>query len=180
MPFPKTFFDEGQESSRDSSASIDNDTFNVSDTQVLSVGRDSALFLFIILITTGVNLLIVAALFADRKTNQSLRVILVSLLLSGVVLSVSIVIYDVFVIVEGFNNNSKWWKAVSVMLIFGGTARMLFATMYAVTVFLLMRFWNKPIIEASSIKYFIITAVIVWMMSFVSASPQAFDVVSDT
>ena len=78
------------------------------------------------------------------------------------------------------NNNSKWWKAVSVMLIFGGTARMLFATMYAVTVFLLMRFWNKPIIEASSTKYFIITTVIVWMVSFVSASPQASDVVSDT
>ena len=86
MPFPKTFFDEeGQESSRDSSASMDNGTFNVSDGQVLSVGRDSALFLIIILITTGVNVLIVAALFADRKTNQSLRVILVSLLLSGVV-----------------------------------------------------------------------------------------------
>ena len=180
MPFPKTFFDERQENSRDSSANMDNGTFNASDRQVLSVGRDSALFLFIILITTGVNLLIVAALFADRKTNQSLRVILVSLLLSGAVLSVSIVIYDVFVIVEGFNNNSKWWKAVSVMLIFGGTARVLFATMYAVTVFLLMRFWNKPIIEASSIKYFIVTAVIVWMVSFVSASPQAFDVVSNT
>ena len=180
MPFPKTFFDERQESSRDSSANMDNVTFNVTDRQVLSVGRDSALFLFIILITTGVNLLIVAALFADRKTNQSLRVILVSLLLSGVVLSVSIVIYDVFVIVEGFNNNSNWWKAVSVMLIFGGTARVLFATMYAVTVFLLMRFWNKPIIEASSIKYFIVTAVIVWIVSFVSASPQASDVVSDT
>ena len=112
MPFPKTFFDEeGQESSRDSSASMDNGTFNVSDGQVLSVGRDSALFLFIILITTGVNLLIVAALFADRKTNQSLRVILVSLLLSGVVLSVSIVIYDVSVIVEGFNNNSREMRA---------------------------------------------------------------------
>ena len=159
---------------------MDNGTFNVTDGQVLSVGRDSALFLFIILITTGVNLLIVAALFADRKTNQSLRVILVSLLLSGVVLSVSIVIYDVFVIVEGFNNNSNWWKAVSVMLIFGGTARVLFATMYAVTVFLFMRFWNKPIIEASSTKYFILTAVIVWIVSFVSASPQASDVVSDT
>ena len=160
--------------------SMDNVTFNVTDGQVLSVSRDSALFLFIILITTGVNLLIVAALFADRKTNRSLRVILVSLLLSGVVLSVSIVIYDVFVIVEGFNNYSIWWEAVKVILIFGGTARVLFATMYAVTIFLLMKFWNKPITAAKSTKYFIITAVIVWMVSFVSASPQAFDVVSDT
>ena len=162
---------------------MDNATFypNVSDEQsVLSVSRDSALFLLIILLTTGVNLIIIAALFADRKTNQSLRVILINLLLSGVVLSISIIIYDIFVIVEGFNNYSDWWKAVKVILVFGGTARVLFATMYAVTISLLMKFWNKPITAAKSTKYFVITAVIIWIVSFVSASPQMFDVVSDT
>lgn len=162
---------------------MDNATFypNVSDEQsVLSVSRDSALFLLIILLTTGVNLIIIAALFADRKTNQSLRVILIDLLLSGVVLSISIIIYDIFVIVEGFNNYSDWWKAVKVILIFGGTARVLFATMYAVTISLLMKFWNKPITAAKSTKYFVITAVIIWIVSFVCASPQMFDVVSDT
>ena len=162
---------------------MDNATFsvNVSDRQpVLPVGRDSALFLLIILVTTGVNLIIITTLFADRKTNQSLRVILINLLLSGVVMSISIIIYDVCVILEGFNNYSEWWEAVKVILIFGGTARVLFATMYAVTISLLMKFWDKPITAAKSTKYFIITAVIIWIVSFVSASPQAFDVVSDT
>lgn len=162
---------------------MDNATFyhNVSDEQsVLSVSRDSALFLLIILLTTGVNLLLIAVLFADRETNQSLRVILINLLLSGVVLSISIVIYDIFVIVEGFNNDSDWWQAVKVILILGGTARVLFVTMYAVTVSLLVKFWDEPITAAKSTKYFVITAIIIWILSFVSASPQAFDVVSDT
>lgn len=162
---------------------MDNATFsvNISDRQpVLQVSRDSALFLLIILVTTGVNLIIITTLFADRKTNQSLRVILINLLLSGVVMSISIIIYDVCVIVEGFNNYSEWWEAVKVILIFGGTARVLFATMYAVTISLLMKFWDKPITAAKSTKYFIITAVIIWIVSLVSASPQAFDVVSDT
>ena len=160
---------------------MDNVTQAANDSNVMvSVGRDSGLFLLLILITTGVNVLLVAALFAERKTNQSLRVILISLLLSGVVLSISIMIYDVGVIVEGFNNYSEWWQAVKVILITGGTARVLFATMYAVTISLLMKFWNKPITAPESTKYFVITAVIIWIVSFFSALPQAFDVVSDT
>ena len=161
---------------------MDNITFNASDSnqQLSPVSRDSALFLLLILITTGTTILIIAALIADRKTQQSVRVILVNLLLSGVVLSVTIMIYDIIVIVEGFDYYSTWWDAVKVLAFFGGTARVLFATMYAVTVFLALKFWDKPITAPESTKYFIITAVIVWTVSFLSALPHAFDVVSDT
>ena len=160
---------------------MSNSTFNASEGgELLSVSRDSALFLLLILIATGSNFLIIAALIVDRKTQQCVRVILVNLLLSGVVLSSAIMTYDVFVIVEGFNNYSTWWDVVKVIFFFGGTARVLFATMYAVTVFLALKFWDKPITAPENTKYFIITAVIVWTVSFLSALPQAFHVVSDT
>lgn len=142
--------------------------------------RDSALFLLLILITAGVNVLIIAAMIADKKTNRSVRVIIVNLLLAGVVLSIAIVIFDVYVIVEGFNYDRAWWDAVKVILVLGGTSRVLFATMYAVTIFLALKFWSKPIIAPESTKYFVITAVIVWIVSFLSALPLAFDVVNDT
>ena len=158
-----------------------NGTFNGSD-EVFATpeSRDTALFLLILLVTTGTSILITAALIADRKTNQSVRVILVNLLLSGVVLSIAIMIYDVFVIVEGFDNYSTWWQVDKLLLYFGGTARVLFATMYAMTVFLIMKFWNKPITAPESTKYFVITAVIIWSVSFASATPQLSRNVTDT
>ena len=153
---------------------------------VPSVGQDNALFFIIVLVTTGFNLLIVAALIADRKTNRSIRVILVNLLLSGVVSSVAIIIYDSFVfsdlyVAEGFSSNTPWWQIVVVIFYFGGTGRALFATMYAVTMFLLVKFWDKPVIRPKYTKYFVISAVTIWIVAFLAASPLiSRDIVYDT
>ena len=93
-------------------ATMDNSSTNSSEAPfVPSVGQDNALFFIIVLVTTGFNFLIVAALIADRKTNRSVRVILVNLLLSGVVSSIAIIIYDSFVfsdlfVAEGFSSNT--------------------------------------------------------------------------
>ena len=67
-----------------------------------SFSQDSAIFLIIVLVTTGFNLLIVAALIADTKTNLSIQVILVNFLLSGVVSYVVIIIYDSSVLSDPF------------------------------------------------------------------------------
>ena len=135
------------------------------------IGRDNALFLTILLITTGINLLITAAVIMERKTNLSVRVILINLLLSGVVSSIAIFVYDISVILEGYDSTTVWWQAVVVLFYFGGTGRVLFATMYAVAVLLLVVFWDRRITKPSNTKYFIITAVVVWIAAFVSASP---------
>ena len=148
-----------------------NEWSNNSSNDSFYVGRDNALFLAILLIATGINILIMAAVLAERKTNLSIRVILVNLLLAGVVSSIGIVIYDVFVMLEGYDSTTTWWQVVVLLFYFGGTARVLFAAMYAVTVFLLVMFWDKPVTKSSSTKYFIITAVAVWIVAFISASP---------
>lgn len=144
---------------------------NVSGQTASEVGQDNALFLTILLITMGINLLIIAALIVDTQTNQAVRVILVNLLLSGVVSSIAVVIHDFIVMLVGYNYTGALWQAVVVVFYFGGSARLLFATMYAVTIFLLVKYCDKPITKPKSTKYFIVTAVAIWFVAFSSASP---------
>lgn len=143
---------------------------------VSQVSQDTALFLIIILVTTGFNLLITAALLADTKTNRSIKVILVNLLFSGVVSSIAIIIYDSFIftnlyVEEQFSANTPWWQIVIVIFYFGGASQALFTTMYAIIMFVLVRFWQKPIIRPEYTKYFILTAIAIWILAFLSASP---------
>ena len=138
----------------------------------MQVGRqDNALFLVILLITMGINILITVALIADKQTNQAVRVILINLLLSGLVSSLAIVIHDFIVMLVGYNYTGASWQVVVVVFFFGGSARVLFTTMYAVTIFLLVKFCEKPITKPKSRKYFILTAILIWIVAFSSASP---------
>ena len=151
------------------------------DVCVSQFSQDRVLFLIIILVTTGFNILIAAALIAESKTiyNRSIRVILINLLVSGVVSSIAIIIYDCSVfseksdltIEEQFSADTPWWQVVIVIFYFGGSSQALFATMYAVVMFLLVRFWAKRVIQEKYTKYFIITAVVIWIVAFLSASP---------
>ena len=152
---------------------MDNFTCNMSSgQQIMQVGRqDNALFLVILLITMGINILITAALIADKQTNQAVRVILINLLLSGLVSSLAIVIHDFIVMLVGYNYTGASWQVVVVVFFFGGSARVLFTTMYAVTIFLLVKFWHKPIIKPRNTKYFILTVIVIWMVAFSSAAP---------
>ena len=64
-----------------------------------------------------------------------------------------------------------WWQVVIAPFYFEGTGHVLFATMYAVTIFLLLKFWDKPVTKPRSAKYFIFTAVAIRSVAFISASP---------
>lgn len=144
---------------------------NGSEQPAPQVGQDNALFLAILLVIVGINILIVAAVIVDTHTNQVIRVILVNQLISGVVSSIAIIIHDFIVMLVGYNYTGALWQAVIVIFYFGGSARLLFATMYAVTIFLLVRFSDKPISKPKSTKYYIVTVVVIWIVAFSSASP---------
>ena len=143
--------------------------------------QDSVLFLIILLLTLVLKLLLTAAVIAERNTNCMVRLILVGLLLSSVISSVSIVLYDLFGIVGGVDSDRlntdqlRLSYAIGTMIFyFGGTAHVLFATMYSVTIFLQIKFWNRPILKPMNNKYFILTAVCVWIVAFISACPLIF------
>ena len=146
-------------------------TVNGSEQPTPQVGQDNALFLVILLITIGITILIIAALIVGTHTNQVIQVILVNQLIAGIVSSIAIIIHDLIVMLVGYNYTGAKWQAVIVIFYFGGSARLLFATMYAVTIFLLVRFCDKPISKPKSTKYYIVTAVVIWIVAFSSASP---------
>lgn len=155
-----------------------NNTGNASaETEVWAFPQDVALFLAILLIAMGLSLLLIAAVTAERTTNPTVRVILVNLLLSSVVSSISIVFYDVFGIWGGSVGSVDataflaGFTVCTMIFYCGGTAHVLFATMYSVTIFLQIKLWSKPILKPRNNKYFILAAVGVWIVAFISTLP---------
>lgn len=154
-----------------------NSTYNTSaGPEVWAFPQDTVLFLVILLITMGLNLLLSAAVIAERTTNPTVRVILVNLLLSSVVSSISIVFYDILGILGGLGSVGTtaflvWFTICTMVFYCGGTAGVLFATMYSVTIFLQIKLWSKPILKPRNNKYFILAAVAVWIVALISTSP---------
>ena len=146
-----------------------------------SFPQDSILFLTILLLTSALKLLLTAAVIAERNTNCTVRLILVSLLLSSVISSVPSALYDIFGIAGGVasvrlsTDQVRLSYAIGTMIFyFGGTAHVLSATMYSVTIFIQIKFWDEPILQPRNNKYFILAAVCVWTVAFISASPLVF------
>lgn len=161
---------------------MDNTTVNTSaGAGVWSFPQDSILFLTILLLTSALKLLLTAAVIAERNTNCTVRLILVSLLLSSVISSVPSVLYDIFGIAGGVasvrlsTDQVRLSYAIGTMIFyFGGTAHVLSATMYSVTIFIQIKFWDKPILKPRNNKYFILAAVCVWTVALISAYPLIF------
>lgn len=161
---------------------MDNTTINTSaGAGAWSFPQDSILFLTILLLTSALKLLLTAAVIADRNTNCTVRLILVSLLLSSVISSVPILLYDIFGIAGGVasvkltTDQVRLSYAIGTMIFyFGGTTHVLSATMYSVTIFMQIKFWDKPILKPRNNKYFILAAVCVWTAAFISAYPLVF------
>ena len=110
---------------------------------------------------------------AESNTNWSIRVILINLLFSGVV-SICQLRSSFMTVEEQFSANRPWWQIIILIFYFGGGSQALFVTMYTVIMFLLVRFWEKPVIRPKYTKYFIITAVSIWIVAFLSASPRIY------
>ena len=72
---------------------------------------------------------------------------------------------------ENFSANRPWWEIIIVIFYFGGSSQALFGTLYAVIMFLLVRFWEKPVIRPNYTKHFVISSVVIWIVAFLSASP---------
>lgn len=155
---------------------MDNTTVNTSaETGEWIFSQDRVIFLIILLLTVVLKLLLTAAVIAERNTNCIVRVILVSLLLSSMISSVSIVLHDIFAIVRLNTDQVRLRFAIGTMIFyFGGTAHVLFATMYSMTIFLQIKFWNKPILKPRNNKYFVLAALCVWSVAFISAFPLVF------
>ena len=123
------------------------------------------------------DLLVIAALIADSETVRSIRWILANTLIACVVSALGLLLYHIFQGVSAFDANfarrsQTMCQVVIPVITLGNSGRVLMATFYALTVFIVVRWWNKPVLAPRNTKYFIITAVFVWFLAILLAAPS--------
>ena len=156
-------------------AAMDNLTMN-STINVTAVGAaevkytviaDAVLMLMVVLVIVY-NLLVIAVLIADSDIVRSIRWILGNVLAASAIGALGSALLHMFrvvnVLTAGLGSYGVTVCRVSLSLIgFGNSGRVLMATFYAFTIFVVVRWWNKPVLAPRNTKYFIIAAVFVWL-----------------
>ena len=156
-------------------AAMDNLTMN-STINITAVGAaevkytviaDAVLMLTVMFVIVY-NLLVIAVLIADSDIVCSIRWILGNILAAGAIGALGSAFLHIFRVVDvltaGFGSYGVTVCGVSLSLMaFGNSGRVLMATFYAFTIFVVVRWWNKPVLAPRNTKYFIIAAVFVWL-----------------
>ena len=159
---------------------MDNFTSNASEVDHLSLVRSvlTGIFLTQVIIVAAVDILVIGALFANAQLNRTVRFLLVNLLLAGLAVAAASIIFHSYYgasLAWGSLGNRQIFigvcQSAAFLFLFGGAGRFLFTTLYATTVFVLVRFWNKPTIDPRNTKYFVVTAVVIWIVAALAATP---------
>ena len=148
-----------------------NSTINITADGVAEVKytaiADAVLLLMAVLVIVY-NLLVIAVLIVDSDIVRSIRWILGNVLATGAVGALGSASLHIFRVMDvlsvGFGSYRVTVCKVSLSLMgFGNSGRVFMATFYAITVFVVVRWWNKPVLAPRNTKYFIIEAVFVWL-----------------
>ena len=142
---------------------------------ITSVNPTILLFLFIVI---ALDILILSALLLDSGMDKVVRIAFSNILLASLIVCVLSVVARIisFWLTEG---NVHLCKATSVLITAAGIGRLLFSLAYAVLVLLVIRHWDKPILARRNVKYFFVTAVVLWCVALVGALPLVFDDVNE-
>ena len=142
-----------------------------------------AISLPLVVLVIVFNLLLMVALIADTVTVRSIRWILGNILTAGVVGALGSAVRHTFQISTLFDANISRYTLTACqvyfcIISFGTTGRAVMDTFYAITVFAVVRWWNIPVLAPRNTKYFIFTAVIVWVLIIILSAPSfAFSIV---
>jgi len=137
-----------------------------------------AMSLPLVLLVIVFDLLLIAASIVDSRsvTVRSIRLILVNILVASVVGATGSVLRHGFQVSTLLDSSIARYlpnacKVYLPVISIGGTGRMLMDALYAFTVFIVVRCWYKPVLAPRNTKYFIITAVIVWILIILLSAP---------
>ena len=116
------------------------------------------------------DLLVIAALIADSETVRSIRWIIGNILIACVVSALGSGLHHIYQVGSEFDANLARSRLTACrvympLITLGGSGRVLMATLYAITVFIVVRWWNKPVLAPRNTKYFIIGAMFAWLLS---------------
>ena len=151
---------------------------NASEVDLLGRRVVTGVFLTLVITVVTVDIVVIAALFANTQLNRTVRFIVVNLLLGSIIVAFAAIIFHSFYgaavawrVLVDLQVYTRLCQSAVFLFFFGGAGRFIFTTLYATTVFVLVRFWNKPTIEPRNTKYFIVTGVIIWIVAFFGAAP---------
>ena len=159
---------------------MDNVTVNESsqDNLAATIGTAAAdgVLLVILFIVSVMSIFLLAALLALKsELVRSIRVILINILVAGVVGELGSAVYHITALVVLSKDNLAFLKPVCHIVTFldlaSSSGRVLFAAYYALTVFIVVRWWNKPVLAPRNTKYFIIGAVFLWILAILVYIP---------
>ena len=140
------------------------------------------ILLLLVVIVIVLDLMVITALITTSTIACSIRWILANLLLAGVVGALASVLRHTIAVVQTVYATAiyaidgfTYCRTFTDLATIGNTGRVLMAAFYAVTVFIVVRCWNKPVLAAKNTKYFIIAALLVWLLMILLVMPFLLD-----
>ncbi len=149
-----------------------NSTINISAdgaTEVKYTVIIDAVLLLTVMFGIVYNLLVIAVLIVNSDIVRSIRWILGNVLAAGAMGALGSALLHILRVLEVLTAGHRSYGLavckVSLSLIgVGNSGRVLLATFYAISVFVVVRWWNKPVLAPKYTKYFIIATVVVWLL----------------
>ena len=150
---------------------------------VIGMTTAHGVLLLITTINMAFNIIIITTLFQNNsELVRSIRVILINILVACVIgglVSATYHISSPILEFGGLSSDSVNWPPLCRSLVFldhtDSCSRVLFAAYYSVTVFIVVHFWNKPVLAPRNTKYFIIASAVVWLLAVLVGLTSFFD-----
>ena len=138
---------------------------------------DGVLLLIVIVVTVG-NLIVIAALIGKDTSDlvRSIRAILVNILAACVLGALGSALYHISSPIVRLSNSASTFgsplcRASVFLLTTSNTGRVLFTAFYGVAVFIVVRWWNRPVLAPRNTKYFFLASAFLWLLAVATGIP---------
>ena len=139
----------------------------------------NAVLLFVVIIATALNLIVIAALIGKNNSELvlSIRVILINILAACVVGGLGSALYHIYspiarLVSSATAHEASLCSANVFLLTTSSSGRILFTAFYGVAVFIVVRCWSRPVLAPRNTKYFIIASAVLWLLAVATGIPS--------
>ena len=148
---------------------------------IIGTATADGVLLLNVFIVTAINLIVIAALLGKDTSDlvRSIRVILVNILGASVMGALGSTIYHISSLTLRLSSSAsghgqQLCRAIVLLLTVSSTGRVLFTAFYGIAVFIVVYFWNRPVLAPRNTKYFIIASAVVWLLAGATGTPSLF------
>ena len=150
---------------------------------IIGTATAEGVLLLVVLIAMALNLILIAALIGKDNSELvlSIRVILINILIACVVGALNSTMYHIaspILRVVGSlasRHGPPLCRANLFLSNISSSGRVLFTAFYGIAVFIVIHFWNRPVLAPRNTKYFIIASAVVWLLAVAAGIPALLD-----